>query len=132
LHARGLTGDGEGLLALADGVGRPGVSAVRLVIGGDLELLFERGVYVGWMLRHLLRHLSSAPDVAPPADAEVGLGAVLRDYLALVVEPELERMSDGDPAPRAALLALRDRLGASGAAAALRHRIDQVLETFYG
>jgi hypothetical protein len=59
---------------------------LRLVIGRDTELLFHRGRYSGWMLGSPIAHL------AAPGTDDPRLHERLREYLALVVEPNIARM----------------------------------------
>jgi hypothetical protein len=58
---------------------------------------------------------------------------LLREYLTLVMEPNIARMSDEDPEMRTALQALRARVQAVNSvhAHALGNAVDRVLEVFY-
>jgi hypothetical protein len=78
-------------------------------------------------------HPISEPGEATPGTDDPRLHEPLREYLALVVEPNIARMSDEDPDLRTALCALRARVQAIGGtlARALEGGIERVLETFY-
>jgi hypothetical protein len=136
LDLRGLSGDGRHLIATDRQLGAAGSGSLRLAVHPALDLLFQDGRYRGWMVIEPLAHLVINRDDAPvpgSAPSDPAVRRALRDYLALVVQPAIDRMSDGDPEPRRALAELRSRLeGRDGAANVLRHRIDDVLDTFYG
>jgi hypothetical protein len=108
--------------------------SLRLAIGGDVDLLFHRNRYAGWVLGTPLAHLVAAPGDKTPGRDEPTLHALLVEYLTLVVEPNIDRMSDEDPEMRTALEALRVRIHAMDAAQArtLGTELTRVLETFYG
>src|SRR5262249_36390314 len=106
--------------------------SIRLALGGDVELLFHDGRYGGWILGNALAHLGE-PGETPARDAGPELQACLGDYLGLVVQPNVDRMIDEDPAMRAALVALEQRVAALPGAAArfVARAVAGVRETFY-
>lgn len=106
---------------------------MRLAIGRDTDLLFHHGRYSGWILGSPIAHLASEPDEAAPGTDDPRLHEPLREYLALVVEPNIARMGGEDADLRAELHALRARVRATDGqqARALESGIERVLETFY-
>jgi hypothetical protein len=108
-------------------------SSLRLAISHDTDLLFHHGRYAGWILESPIAHLVAEPGEAAPGADEPRLHESLRAYLALVVEPNITRMSDDDPDMRAALLALRTRLRDIDAVQArtLEGIVARVLDVFY-
>jgi hypothetical protein len=107
--------------------------SLRLAIGRDTDLLFHHGRYSGWILGSPIAHLVSEPGEAAPRTEDPRLHEPLREYLALVVEPNIAQMGDEDPDLRAELHALRARVRATDGlqARALESGIERVLETFY-
>jgi hypothetical protein len=107
--------------------------SVRLAVAGDIDLLFHGGRYSGWILGHPTTHLVVEPGDKTLRSDDPRLHDLLREYLTLVVEPNITRMSDEEPEMREALQALctrvRDVDGPQ--AGALLHAIERVLETFY-
>lgn len=110
-----------------------GRDSLRLAIGRDTDLLFHHARYCGWILGSPIAHLVREPGETTSGTDDPHLHEPLREYLALVMEPNIERMSDGDPDLRAALRALQGHLGAIDGtqARALERSIERVLETFY-
>jgi hypothetical protein len=108
-------------------------SSLRLAIGHETDLLFHHGRYAGWILESPIAHVVAEPGEAAPGADEPRLHESLRAYLALVVEPNITRMSDEDPDMRAALLALRTRLRDIDAVQArtLEGIVERVLDLFY-
>lgn len=117
----------DGKLAAADD------ASLRLAIGGDVELLFHRERYVGWILGTPLAHLVAEPGDEIPGRDEPRLYALLREYLTLIVEPNIDRMTDEDAGMRTALESLRSRVHAVDAAQArvMEGVVTRILETFY-
>jgi hypothetical protein len=77
----------------------------RVSLAPDLELLWGRDDFYGWLLWRPARYLVSGwtPE-APLSDADAAaLGPVLARYVRLLDEPFVERLENGDPAARAAL-----------------------------
>ncbi len=109
------------------------LDSLRLAIDRDTDLLFHHGRYSGWILGSPIAHLVSEPGEATPGTVDPRLHEPLREYLALVVEPNIARMGDEDPDLRAALCALRVRVRDIDGeqARALDGGIQRVLETFY-
>jgi hypothetical protein len=107
--------------------------SLRLAVAGDIDLLFHGGRYRGWILGHPTAHLVAEPGDKTLRTDDPRLNDLLREYVALVVEPNIARMSDEEPEMREALQALCTRVrDVDGPQAeALRHAIEQVLETFY-
>lgn len=107
--------------------------SLRLAVGRDTDLLFHHGRYSGWILCSPIAHLVSEPGEAAPGTDDPRLHEPLREYLALVVEPNITRMCDEDPDLREALCALRARVRSvdGGQARALESGIERVLDTFY-
>ncbi|HEX8114769.1 MAG TPA: hypothetical protein VF516_43865 [Kofleriaceae bacterium] len=73
--------------------------SLRLAIGRDTNLLFHHGRYSGWILGSPIAHLVSEPGEPAPGTDDPRLHEPLREYLALVVEPNITRMCDEDPRP---------------------------------
>jgi hypothetical protein len=132
LDVRALSADGRSLVVLRAGVGAAegATGCTRLAIHPTFDLLFTAESYVGWVLHDPIAALGSRD--ADDADAV----ALLRAYLALVVEPNIERMSDQDEAVGAALRELRERAGGqsarSNAARVIATRLADIIDTFYG
>jgi hypothetical protein len=133
LDLRHLSEDARALVVAGAALPVADRDSLRLAIGRDTDLLFHHGRYVGWILGRPIAHLVSEPGETPPGTDDPHLHEPLREYLALVVGPNITRMSDEDPDLRAALQALHDRVrGIDGAQArALERGIERVLEIFY-
>jgi hypothetical protein len=133
LDLRFLAGDGSALVVGDARLPATNAESLRLAIGSDIDLLFQRGSYAGWILRTPLAHLVAEPGDRIPGFDEPRLHDMLSEYLALVVEPNIARMSDEDPEMRGALQALRTRIQAVDAvqARALETAVERVLEVFY-
>jgi hypothetical protein len=133
LDLRLLSDDGHHLVASDQHLEPAGGDAVRVAIHPDVDLLFQRHRYVGWMLHHPIAHLVAAPGEPPPSGDDPRITTVLRDYLTLVVQPQIDRMNAEDPGVRAELEALDARVAAldGSAASALRRRIRETLDNFY-
>lgn len=138
LDLRLLTEEGRHLIVLLAETAAPDPDAVRLAIHADCDLLFARGRYCGWVLHDPVAHMV----VAHRGDAPAGSAAddpeligLLRDYLALVIQPNIDRMYDRDPELHAALEALLGRARACRARGpapqTLATRIADVLDNFY-
>jgi hypothetical protein len=133
LDLRYLSEDGRALvsadakLPVADG------GSLRLAISDDVDLLFHRGRYGGWILGAPIVHLVAEPGHKTAGSDEPRLHELLREYLTLVVEPYIARMSDEDPEMQKALQALRARIQQIDGvqARALLSAIDRVLDVFY-
>lgn len=133
LDLRFLASDGSALVVTDAGLPGADPHALRLEIATDVDLLFHRGRYRGWILRNPVAHLVAEPGDKPSGPDDPRVHAVLLDYLTLVVQPNIDRMSDEDPAMRVALQELRNRVQAvdTAQARALESAIARVLEVFY-
>jgi len=133
LDLRYLADDAAALVVASAALPLSDRDSLRLAIGRNIDLLFCHGRYGGWILGSPTAHLVSGPSEAAPGTDSPRLHGPLREYLALVVEPNITRMSDEDSDLRAALLALRARVRAVDGmqARALERGIERVLETFY-
>lgn len=126
------------LICLSDAEAEPGrgsetlSSPVRCHVARDFDLLFSGGAYRGWALLSPLRHLEgvAAVDQEPAEVVEL-----YDEYMTVVAEPTIERMSDRDPTIKEAILSLSDRANAlasaSPHAARLRLRIADLIDRFY-
>ncbi|NJM91217.1 MAG: hypothetical protein HC863_02925 [Myxococcales bacterium] len=140
---RVMSAGGHHLLVLAADAGLQGAT-LRLMIHPSIDLLFSDGRYCGWVLHKPVLHLAGASGQRRASDDGADDGSAMSpalteavaEYLELVVEPNLDRMSDQAPDLLARLSALRARVAATGglgvAASVLRQRIEEVIETFYG
>lgn len=133
LDLRYLTENAAALLVASATLPSAHRDSLRLAIGRDTDLLFHHGRYCGWILGSPIAHLVREPGDAASGTDDPHLHEPLREYLELVMEPNIERMGDGDPDLRAALRALQRHLGAIDGtqARALEGSIERVLETFY-
>jgi hypothetical protein len=133
LDLRNLSEDAGALVVAGTTLPVADRDSLRLAIGRDTDLLFHHGRYGGWILERPTAHLVSEPGEAVAGTDDLRLHEPLQEYLALVVEPNITRMSDEDPDLRAALHALRARVrGVDGAQArALESGIERVLEIYY-
>jgi hypothetical protein len=133
LDLRHLAEDAAALVVGGAALPSAGHDSLRLAIGRDIDLLFHRGRYGGWILGSPIAHLVSGPGETAPGTDDRRLSESLREYLALVVEPNIARMGDEDPDLHAALCALRARVRAIDGkqARVLEGSIERVLETFY-
>lgn len=61
--------------------------SLRLAIGDNVDLLFHRGRYGGWILGSPIVHLVAGPGDRLPGADDPRLHELLREYLTLVVEP---------------------------------------------
>lgn len=139
LDVRSLSDDGRHLLALHATATAPDRDALRLAVHPDCDFLFAHGRYCGWVLGRPIAHLTQDRDgdaAAGSPDDSQELIDLLRDYLALVVQPNIDRMDDRDPLLGAALEALIARARScrvpGPAAQTLVWRATDVLENFYG
>lgn len=66
--------------------------SLRLTIGRDTDLLFHRRRYGGWILGSPITHMASGLGEAAPGTDDRRLHEPLREYLMLVVEPNITRM----------------------------------------
>ena len=133
LDLRHLAEDAAALVVAGAALSLADRDSLRLAIGRDIDLLFHHGRYGGWILGSPIAHLVSEPGELAPGIDDPRLHEPLREYLALVVEPNIARMSDEDPDLRAALRALQARVRAVDGqqARVLESGIERVLETFY-
>ena len=133
LDLRFLASDGSALVVADTGLPRADGDSLRLAIDDDLDLLFHRGRYHGWILNNPVAHLVAEPGDRMQGSDDPRLHALLREYLTLLVQPNIDRMSDEDPAMRDALEALKARIQAVNAvqARALERAVERVLEVFY-
>ena len=133
LDLRFFADDGSALVVTEASLHAADSDSLRLAISSDVDLLFDRGTYRGWILLNPVAHLVAEPGDNVPGSDEPRLHDLVREYLTLVVEPNIARMSDEDPELRAALQALRVRVQGIHAphAHALASAIDRVLEVFY-
>jgi len=133
LDLRHLAEDAAALVVASTALPSAERDSLRLAIDRDTDLLFHHGRYSGWILGSPIAHLVSEPGETAPGTDDPRLREPLRDYLALVVEPNIARMGDEDPDLRTALCALRVCVQAIGGkqARALEGGIERVLEAFY-
>lgn len=133
LDLRYMSEHARELVAVGAGIAAPDATSLRLAIGGGVELLFHQGSYIGWVLANPIAHLVTAPGEAPQGRDDPALHALLRDFLALVVQPNIDRMIDEEPEMRSALLDLHQRARTADGpqAAALHAAIARVLNVFY-
>jgi hypothetical protein len=133
LDLRHLAEDAAALVVAGVGLPPADRDSLRLAVGRDTDLLFHHGRYSGWILGSPIAHLVSELGEAAPGTDDPRLHEPLREYFALVVEPNIAQMGDEDPDLHAALGALRARLRAIDGkqARALEGGIERVLETFY-
>jgi hypothetical protein len=108
----------------------------RLRIAPDLDLLFARRRYCGWLLTQPARYLIDEWEEVSLDEPSVGLAAQLRTYLELVAEPNIARMEAGDPALLAALRDLAGRLTREARPTrqhgVLQRSIVEIIDQFYG
>lgn len=125
--------DGSALLALGAEQGPADAASTSVAIASDVELLFQAGRYCGWLMRRPVAHLVVQPEDGTPGVDDARLHGLISEYMALVVYPYIDRMSDRDPDMQAALQSLKARAGVldGGAAAGLVAVLERVLETFY-
>jgi hypothetical protein len=111
----------------------PNSGSLRIAIARDTDLLFQHGRYIGWILRNPVAHLVSDPAETAPGTDDVRLHPLVREYLAIVMEPNITRMNDDDPALRAALETLGARITEVDAvqARAVADIVERTLEAFY-
>lgn len=133
LDLRYVSHDTSSLVVADARMQAPDSSSLRISIARDTDLLFQHGRYSGWILRNPVAHLVSDPADTAPGTDDVRLHSLLREYLALVIEPNITRMNDEDPALRAALEALGTRITEVDAvqARALADIVEKTLEAFY-
>lgn len=133
LDLRYLTEEGSALVVTDAMMPASDSDSLRLAIGDDVDLLFHRGRYRGWILESPILHLVADPGDTPLGTDDARLHELLREYLTLVVEPNIARMSDEDPEMHKALQALRARVrNIDGPqAGALLCAIERALEVFY-
>lgn len=107
--------------------------SLRLAIVSDLDLLFFDTRYCGWILRRPLGHLVADPGDLVPGGNGAEVQDLLSDYLSLVIEPNITRMSDEDPTLRAALNALHARAQTIDAVqgGVIESAVERLIETFY-
>lgn len=108
---------------------------LRLRIGPDLDLLFADGQLCGWLLEHPARHLVEAWEAPVPDSQDVGLPALVCEYLMLIAEPHIDALDEQDPALLATLTHLHTRVGRGGGPGSgrqvLRVALEDIVETFY-
>lgn len=136
LDLRYLSDSGSQFVAADRRVQVADYESLRLAICPDVDLLFQRGNYCGWILANPIAHLVVAPSYKPSCSSNVSdpeLVGCLCDYLALVVQPNIDRMNEGDPEIRRTLKELGARVDSikGPAALAIRRRVEEVLEIFY-
>lgn len=133
LDLRYLSDDSSALVVTDARLPGPDSSSLRLAVSDDVDLLFHRGRYGGWILENPLAHLVAEPGDEIPGSDDHRLHEPMRDYLALVIEPNIGRMSDEDPTIQRMLQALQARVqDLDGVQArALLGAVERTLETFY-
>lgn len=94
---RWVSGDGTHLVCAHQAlVARVG-EVRRLRITASLALVFVDLIYSGWILQDPVDYLVQEWEYSPLGAASDSLRDLLKDYLALIVEPKIDRMQDGDP-----------------------------------
>lgn len=136
LDVRSLSADGQHLLVLGATPPEPSGGALRVAVHPDFDMLFSNGKYCGWVLHEPIAHLAPVKNEDGPRSPEDSeLVELLRDYLALVIEPNVNRMQDHDPSIRTALEALLERARAcrapGPAAEAIAVRVAELLDWFF-
>jgi hypothetical protein len=130
--------DGEAIVCTLDDALRAEGERQRVSIACDLDLLFLERKYCGWILWKPVSHLvsSNIGDTDEMSPGEVSVVDVVREYLSIVADPNIEKMEDQDEEVRRLLLDVRRRAfeltGDSVSVKALRAKIDDLLENFYG
>ena len=130
---RWLADDGGALVAMDANMPVADSSSLRLAISNQVDLVFHRGSYGGWILLNPVAHLVAASSDEVPGADDPRLHDLLREYLGLVIEPHVGRMCDEDPEIYSALQALcaRSREIDCVQARALLRSVERVLEIFY-
>jgi len=133
LDLRSLVEGENALMAVDARLPLPDCSSLRLTVAQDVDFLFHENRYCGWVLRNPLTYLVAEPGDPIPGGDDPRVHDLLREYISVVVEPNIARMSDEDPVMRAALRSLYDRVRACNAvqARALEKAVARLLEIFY-
>jgi hypothetical protein len=129
---------GKALVCLAEHAKSGRGARLRVSIARDFDLVFLDGRYCGWILldpvSHLVPSQIGADDTTAPASSRVV--ALIREYLTIVADPNIEKMNDHDEGLLNALLVLRRRTQEAGdltaSDKALAMQIDDILDRFYG
>ncbi|WP_437781229.1 hypothetical protein [Sorangium sp. So ce1097] len=137
---RAMDEGGRVLLSTLNGVAQHDGQRLRIAVSTDTDLLFADGRFCGWLLMNPLEHLRYGDEDRRTEPSAVSSGSetleLLRSYLTLVAEPNIERMEDQDEEVKTALAGLKHR----AAQASLREpkareiaaQLDDLLDRFYG
>lgn len=109
---RWVAADGSWLIGLSEDAGMRGSERMRWCIAIDLDLLFESGRLVGWMLSHPDRYLSRDSVFAQRAPEDQCLAQALKEFLAVVNSGSVDGLLDGSPVIRTALGDIASRITA--------------------
>lgn len=115
---------------------RTPVETLRLKIAPSIDLFFADGQLFGWLLANPENFLVGSWQYPQVDQDDEELATFLDDYFDIVVEPHVEQMQDQDTAVLGRLKRLSQRIsvdrGAIGQRLALRGRIDELIDFFYG
>lgn len=94
---RWVSDDGTHLVCFHEALATRGREVIRLGVTSSLSLVFVDQIYCGWILQDPVDYLVQEWEYPPLDAAPDSLRVLLKDYLALIVEPKIDRMQDGDP-----------------------------------
>ncbi|MDT3400626.1 hypothetical protein RKE29_29170 [Streptomyces sp. B1866] len=109
-ETRWVSDDGSHLVCAHRGSLKESARIERLNVARDLDFVFEDGNLSGWILRNPANHLVQQWDLPRKNSAPPGLGESLRDYLSIIVQPNIESMQEEDPRILERLTTLRQKL----------------------
>jgi hypothetical protein len=128
--------DNREMVLLCEGQERSNAIRLRVQIAQGLHMLFLDGLYAGWIISAPESHIVSVDGEPSSRPHDQELANNLRDYLDLMVFPELDGLMEGDPRFAKALSELRERIDPSDGAVdrriALRECIDDVVQEWFG
>ncbi|MCP9958345.1 hypothetical protein [Streptomyces sudanensis] len=107
----------------------------RLKIAKHLDLVFERGMYAGWILEEPADHLTHGAEGPSEQPTSTPLRLLFRDFMRFFVQPTYDLMAEEDPDALKELETLRLRatgLPADPRQKALLSQIEDQQEKWYG
>jgi hypothetical protein len=110
-------------------------SCRRLRIAASLDLVFQEGVYSGWILRDPAAHLVSGFDAPSGRPATGALKRAFKKYISFFAQDTYDLMADEDPATLNELAELEReilRLPEDTRSRALREQVTDQREKWYG
>ncbi|MFV2118771.1 hypothetical protein ACE14D_10100 [Streptomyces sp. Act-28] len=134
-HKRWLSEEADWLVCTLSTPPARKADTERLRITGDLDLVFEGGIYSGWVLKNPADHLASGSEGPPSHTATQSFKFAFKKFMDFFIQPTYDLMAEEDPNTLGELESLRDlilRLPEDVRRKALLDQIADQHERWYG